>query len=194
NPNAPSLGFSAALGGAAFALKVDPTGARRQWLRYLGGTWGRASSAVLDGSGSLWTAGTTYPGIWSEPFPTVHPFQALAGSGFVSKLAAADGSLLFSSFVGAASQVALDGAGNAFVAGSVDDPAKNYVSTPELVRIDAAVPATVTVEAPQRLVAPPDPGVDLGVAAGEITVLTGAGLGPAQEAGAQLDSSGRLAT
>src|SRR5262249_40160662 len=54
NPNAPAIGFSAALGGAAFALKVDPGGATRPWLRYLGGTWGRASSAALDGRGSLW--------------------------------------------------------------------------------------------------------------------------------------------
>jgi uncharacterized protein (TIGR03437 family) len=193
DPNAPQVGFAAALGGAAFVLKLDAAGAKREWVKYLGGTWGRASSAALDSSGALWTSGTAYAGIWSEPFPTLHPFQALGGSGFVSKLAA-DGTLLFSSMLDAATQVALDGAGDAFVAGSVPDAAKDFAFSPELVRIDGAAPGALTLETPQRIVAPPSSDLDVGVAAGEIAVLTGTGLGPAQEVAAQLNTAGRLTT
>jgi uncharacterized protein (TIGR03437 family) len=192
-PNQPKVGFAAALGGAAYVMKLDPTGSKREWLKYLGGTGGRASSLALDGSGSVWTAGTAFAGSWSEPFPTLHPAQALVGNGFLSKLGT-DGTLQFSTMLDAAQQVALDAAGNAYVAGSVADPSKSFASTSVLFRFDSAVPSPVTIETPQRAVPPEIAALDRGVAAGEIAVLTGTGLGPAQPVGAQLDQTGRLAT
>jgi uncharacterized protein (TIGR03437 family) len=63
-----------------------------------------------------------------------------------------------------------------------------------MARIDAAVKSAVTVEDPRRLVPGLNAPVDYGIAGGEVLVLTGTGMGPDVEVGAQLTAGGKLAT
>jgi uncharacterized protein (TIGR03437 family) len=180
-----------ASGGAAYVLKLDPTAANRIYLKYLGGCFGNGRSIAVDSSGRAWVAGLTAGGIAGTPFPTVHPFQALQfGQGFLSELSADGSTLLFSSMVDSANGMALDPSGNAYVAGFANTSASLLFSkaSAELVRVNGAVQAAVTVEAPQRTGAPAN-----GVAPGEIVTLSGTGLGPAQEVDAQLTPAGTLA-
>lgn len=130
----------------------------------------------------------------------MHPFQAKTGAGFVSELSPDGSTLLFSSLLDSAQQLALDRSGNAFVIGASSDvpgTSTDVISGPPnrpvlLVRVDAAVPSALTLEEPQRIVPSMMPWDDV-LASGSIIVLTGTGLGPAQEVGPQL-TGGRLAT
>jgi uncharacterized protein (TIGR03437 family) len=197
SPDSSGVGFGISLGGAAYALKVDATGSKRLYLKYLGGTNGYSRMLALDPSGNLWVAGNMST-TSSERFPTLHPFQAETGGSFVTQLAPDGQNLLFSSAINSARQVVLDASGNAFVVGSTVGlsistipKSGTYVS---LTRIDGAVASTVTVEDPSRFVPGLKAPVDYGIAGGEILVLTGLGLGPAVEVGAQLTPDGRVPT
>jgi uncharacterized protein (TIGR03437 family) len=172
--------------GAAFIAKVDPAASTLGYLRYLGGTWGAGTGIALDASGNAWIAGNSIPQVSTEPFPTVHPFQAKTGSGFVARVAP-DGSLTFSSLLDAARQIALDPSGNVLISGTVGAKAA-------LVRVDAAVPSAITIEEPLRFT-PTLRGVpDRGISPGQIITIPGTGLGPLLPAVAQLDSAGTLPT
>jgi uncharacterized protein (TIGR03437 family) len=193
--NYPQVGFSAPIPGAAFVAKIDPTGAIRQYLKYLGGTGGAGTGISLDPSGNAWVTGIAYSDISAELFPTVHPFQAKYGTAFVSQLAPDGSTLLFSSYVEAARQAALDSSGNVFlVSYTYSNPAKPASPTALLVRIDGAVSTAVTLEEPLRIVKGSSFFVDRGVAPGEIVTMTGNGLGPAEEVGARSEPGGKIAT
>jgi len=198
----PTAGFSPVCTGAAYVLKLDPAAAPKVYLKYIGESMGSGSAVAVDAAGRAWVAGSEYP-IGSNsatPFPTVHPFQAETGQGFVSELAADGSALLFSSRADSANGLALDPSGNAFLAGYTLDFDKHGPSV-FVARIDGLVSSAVTVEEPQRLTpvppqrpAPSPPFEDHGVAPGEIVVLTGTGLGPAQEVDAQIAADGKVAT
>jgi len=188
--------------GQAYALKLDPAARSEIYLNYIGAVAGVGENIAVDGTGTVWISGSAVP-LQVLPIPTVHPFQARTGSGFVSEYSADGATLLFSSLVDSANGMAMDGSGNVFLSGFTY-PASKIISFPGgfgldpsvlVVRIDSAVSSAVTVEDPQRIT----PGVpvlafDQGVAPGEILVLTGNGLGPAQPAGAQIGPDGKLAT
>ena len=120
NAAQPTLGGSA----DAFVTNLNATGSALAYSTYLGGSANEGGEGIaLDSAGSAFvTGGTT-----SVNFPTtVGAFQtALAGAidGFVTKLNAAGSAFSYSSYLGgsAADQgagIAVDGAGNAYVAGS----------------------------------------------------------------------------
>jgi uncharacterized protein (TIGR03437 family) len=162
-------------------------------VRYIGGSWGAGTGISLDAAGNIWVAGRANPRISSEAFPTVHPFQAKDGGGFVTEIANDGSSLLFSSLTESAQQIALDSSGNAFLVGSTYSNTAKTSYSALLQRIDASVPSALTLEEPMPIVTSPG-SIDHGAAAGEIVVLAGSGLGPSQEAGAVLGPLGRLAT
>jgi uncharacterized protein (TIGR03437 family) len=197
----PSPGFFAATGGAAYALGIDGVSMSPKFVQYLGAQNGSGKAISADSSGKIWVAGSTLatssPSL--TPFPLLHPFQAETGTGFVSELSSDGSTLLFSSLIDSATGLALDSSGNAFVAGTSNQSAFNkfFNSSPLLVRIDSAVPSPVTIEEPQRLprqvkgvFQPPFPGI----AAGEIVVVNGTGLGPQQQVDAQFTAGGAFAT
>jgi len=191
NSTAPTSSVNA--GGAAFVVKIDPSSSKQQYLTYIGGTYGNGTSIALDPAGNAWVAGSTINGGGSEPFPALHPFQAKSGTGFVAELGT-DGGLLFASQMDPVVQLAMDRDGNAFVAGYSLDSAKSFQQSAELVRIDAAAAKTMTVEEPHRITTPLNWAAEAYVAGGEILVIRGSGLGPAQELGGQIGGDGKLST
>ncbi len=117
----------------AFVTKFDvsqPGPAGLIYSTYLGGTqavipfsaWDRGNAIAVDAEGSAIVAGETN----SADFPVTGAYQAVHGGftsdGFVTKLNAAGSALVYSTYLGgerwdAASGVAADAAGNAYVTG-----------------------------------------------------------------------------
>jgi uncharacterized protein (TIGR03437 family) len=103
---------------------------------YLGGSGNDAASALaLDTAGNVYLTGSTF----SADFPLVHPLQAAPGGGpcvdvaadnepacsdaFIAKINAAGNALVYSTFLGgpgndAATSIAVDAQGSAYVAGT----------------------------------------------------------------------------
>ena len=105
-------------------LIVDPTLA---YSTYLGGsTAEQINGLAVDGNGNMYVAGFTR----SADFPTSNPFQAtIAGTvnAFVTKIDAAGTGLVYSTYLGGTNEdygnaIAIDRAGDAFVAGSTFSP------------------------------------------------------------------------
>jgi hypothetical protein len=115
-------------GGAetAFVAKLNASGSALTYSTYLGGSTDDTALAVaVDASGDAYVAGYT----WSSDFPTANALQpqnATGGHGanaFVTKFNPAGNALVYSTYLGGstddqANAVALDGAGNAYIAGS----------------------------------------------------------------------------
>ena len=116
----------------AFVAKLNPAGSELVYSTYLGGSGEDSANAIaVDSAGNVYVAGSTY----STNFPTApnnplrHPLQAVnAGAkggfsnAFVTKLNAAGTGLVYSTYLGGsggddATAIAIDGAGNAYVAG-----------------------------------------------------------------------------
>jgi uncharacterized protein (TIGR03437 family) len=195
-----TIGFPFETSGAAYLLKLNSSAWTRSYLHYVGGNLGEATAIAVDSIGRAWITGMT-----GFPFPTVHPFQAKAGAGFVSELSTDGSTLLFSSDADTDSgnALALDASGNAFVTGSTlfgiftfngSNGSVLSAERPLLIRIDADVPSSVTVEEPQRLIPKMGTYPFDGIAPGELLVITGTGLGPDQEVPTQLTPDGNIAT
>jgi len=102
---------------------------------YLGGSrWDHGYGIAVDASGNAYVTGIT----GSYDFPTANPLQANLGGvwdAFVAKLNAAGSALVYSTYLGgssydAASAIAVDSSGNAYVAGltqSSDFPTVNPI-------------------------------------------------------------------
>ena len=114
----------------AFIAKLNPAGSALLYSTYLGGSdeeeaWGIA----VDSAGNAYVTGYTY----SIDFPTVNALRPDSGGyydAFVAKLNAAGSALLYSTYLGGSDDdegwgIAVDSAGNAYVAGytySIDFP------------------------------------------------------------------------
>ena len=125
-PTAPS--------GAAFVTKLSGTG-QLVYSTYLGGKTDFADDVAVDSTGAVYVTGGTF----SSTFPTAgQPFQStLKGieNVFVSKIDAAGTALVYSTYLGghapdAARAIALDSAGDAYVAGSTSSSDFPTAGTP----------------------------------------------------------------
>jgi uncharacterized protein (TIGR03437 family) len=105
----------------AFVAKLDAAG-DLAWATYLGGSLqDQANAVATDASGNLFVAGLTQ----SSDFPNISAFQSTFGGvadGFIAKISADGTKVLYASFLGGsgydlAQAVAIDAAGNAYVAG-----------------------------------------------------------------------------
>jgi hypothetical protein len=116
--------FQGAHGGLkdAFVAKLAPAGNALVYSTYLGGTQDDGASGIaLDAAGNVYVSGATL----SASFPTVNAFQACGSGGedaFVAKLSPTGGALVYSTCLGGgcadlAHDIALDGAGHAYVTG-----------------------------------------------------------------------------
>ncbi len=118
----------------AFVTKLNAAGSALVYSTYLGGLLvDMAVTIAVDGSGNAHVAGSTR----SPDFPTTAgAFDTTPGGefdAFVTKLNAAGSALLYSTLLGGsgfdgASSVALDAAGNAYVAGGTGSP--EFPTTP----------------------------------------------------------------
>jgi hypothetical protein len=118
-----------------FVAKLAPSGSSLVYSTYLGGTKAETAGGIaVDAAGDAYVAGSTT----SVDFPTANPLQPAnrggsGGNAFVVKLNAAGSALVYSTYLGgsgtdAASAIALDSAGNAYVTGqttSADFPTVN---------------------------------------------------------------------
>jgi hypothetical protein len=140
----PATAFQKTIRGApdGFVAKLSADGSQLVYSTYLGGNGEDHLNAIaVDASGSAVVTGSTY----SPDFPVANAFQSnLAGGqdAFVTKLSADGKSLLFSTYLGgsggmlgaseAAHGIALDTAGNVYVAGetsSVNFPIRSAVQS-----------------------------------------------------------------
>jgi hypothetical protein len=124
-----------AIGSNAFVTKLNASGSALVYSTYLGGSFSDGASAIaVDSAGSVYVAGSAA----STDFPTAVPLQATnkaAGEGlppqglghfpttFLTKFNATGSALVYSTYLGGSCQewaagVAVDGDGNAFVAGA----------------------------------------------------------------------------
>ena len=106
----------------AFVFKLNPAGSTLLYATYLGGRGDdRAAGIAVDSSGQIYLAGSTA----STDFPLASPIRlALGGSrdAFAVKLNAIGNLLVYSTYLGgtgydAATAIALDAGGNAYIAG-----------------------------------------------------------------------------
>jgi Beta-propeller repeat len=124
-----SANLAAALGtsdvGNAFVTKLNSTGSALVYSTYLGGSVNDNAQAVaVDASGNAYVSGYTF----SSDFPTANAFQPQNqtnghdANAFVTKFNAAGNALTYSTYLGGstndeATGIAVDGAGNAYIAG-----------------------------------------------------------------------------
>lgn len=118
-------------GSDAFVAKLDPKGATLLYSTYLGGANADAGQAIaLDSAGEAFVTGFTL----SADFPTQDPLQTASGGGdaFITKLNAEGSALVYSTYLGGSGEdrglgIAVDAAGDAFVAGSTQSA--NFTTT-----------------------------------------------------------------
>ncbi len=106
----------------AFVIKLNANGSDLIFSTYLGGNFMEYSKDIaVDADRHIYVAGQT----WSDNFPTIHAIQPHTGGGidaFVTRFNAGGSTLAFSTYLGgddfdSAEGIALDGEGNAFIAG-----------------------------------------------------------------------------
>ena len=121
----------------AFVFKLNPTGSTLLYATYIGGRGDdRAAGLAVDSSGQIYIAGSTA----STNFPLAAPIRLTLGGSrdaFAVKLNAIGNLLVYSTYLGgsgydAATAIAVDAAGNAYIAGdtqSTDFPRLNPVQS-----------------------------------------------------------------
>jgi Beta-propeller repeat/CARDB len=136
--------------GDAFVAKLNAAGTALVYSTYLGGSTSNdfGNSIAVDSSGNAYLTGDTA----STDFPTVNPIQPTFGGSpygdaFVAKLNSTGSALAYSSYLGGSDQdegygIAVDGSGNAYVAGftySTDFPTANPIQAANAGIVDAFV-------------------------------------------------------
>jgi uncharacterized protein (TIGR03437 family) len=120
----------------AFVSKLNPTGSTLVYSTYLGGTGSdSAAGLAVDGFGHAYiTGGTSSADFPVTPGALQTTNRSVAGrNAFFTKLDPAGGALLYSTYLGGsgvddASGIAVDGAGNAYIAGRTSS--NNFPVTP----------------------------------------------------------------
>jgi uncharacterized protein (TIGR03437 family) len=172
--------------GSAFVMKLNPSATALTGLTYIGSPCYSSGSAIaVDSTGAPWIAGTPSP-----VFPTASPFRIQSGGGFVSKFSPDLTQLLFSTYTDYVAGLALDAAGQAYIAGFVTSSQPG--NTAYVAKIDAA-PVAVSLD--NILGAGPFPAQEAAemVAPGKVIRIVGKGMAPAGGA-AGIISAGTIAT
>lgn len=136
----------------AFVSKLNATGTALVYSTYLGGSRNNAGFGIaVDAAGSAIVTGQTF----SDDFPVLNAIQPTYGGdmdGFVTKLSADGASLVYSTYLGgtggdSGAAVAVDSAGNAYVAGgsnSLDFPTLNSIRSPSEATLPDIIVAKLT--------------------------------------------------
>jgi hypothetical protein len=128
-PGAFQMTYGGGYGGDAFVAKINPEGSALVYSTYLGGSgfsvWGDFGSGIaVDSVGNAYVTGQTY----STNFPTKNPLQPnYGGNGdvFAAKINPEGSALVYSTYLGGSGDewgngIAVDSAGNAYVAGNTN--------------------------------------------------------------------------
>jgi hypothetical protein len=133
----PDTGVSS---GDAFVAKLNPTGTALIYATYLGGISPFGNSATdtgygiaVDAQGNAYVAGHTFGNFPTTPGAAQTAPPSATDKGFITKLNPTGTALVYSSYIGGnnynfAFAVTIDGAGNAYVAGTTG--ATNFPVTP----------------------------------------------------------------
>jgi hypothetical protein len=131
--------FQPASGGSfdVFVAKINPSASALVYATFLGGASSEVAGGIaVDGAGNAYVAGTTSS--TAATFPeTPGAFQTVASGGadaFVAKLNPTGSALVYATYLGGAGSdfgdaIALDAAGNAYVAGSTGSTAATFPET-----------------------------------------------------------------
>jgi uncharacterized protein (TIGR03437 family) len=127
----------------AFVAKLSPDGSALVYSTFLGGDEiDLANGVAVDAAGAAYVTGVTY----SEDFPiTSGAYQTKFAAGqdvFAAKLSADGSRLLYSTFIGGSGRdlsnaIAIDAAGNAYLAGLTDARRANGITDAYCVKLDA---------------------------------------------------------
>jgi hypothetical protein len=122
------------LGGDAFVIKFDPTGAV-VWATYLGGSGYDAGNAIaVDAAGNVYVAGETasqnFPVTASAAFPNL----TTSSDGFVVKLNPAGSQMIYGTYLPGITfnetvLMALDSSGNTYITGGAEPAQFNFPAT-----------------------------------------------------------------
>ncbi|WP_165280015.1 DUF7507 domain-containing protein [Paenibacillus protaetiae] len=122
-------------GDDAFVTKLNPTGSALIYSTYLGGSGSDSASKIaLDAANNVYVIGTTFSSNFPVTPGAIQPTKlSPADTTFVTKLNSTGSSLLYSTYLGGSdsdtgSSIAVDSAGNAYVAGSARS--SNFPVTP----------------------------------------------------------------
>jgi Big-like domain-containing protein/beta-propeller repeat-containing protein len=116
-----------------FVTKINPAGSALVYSTYLGGSVNEIASGIaVDSAGNAFVTGQTS----SPDFPTMNPLQSSFGGGadvFVAEINSAGSALVYSTYLGGSSYdegdgIAVDSAGNTYVAGSTQSA--DFPTTP----------------------------------------------------------------
>jgi hypothetical protein len=123
--------FRTTFGGTtdAFVTKLNGAGTALLYSTYLGGASEDVGNSIfVDGSGDAYVTGSTTSDS-PNPFPTTFGASSYGGSGdaFVTKINATATALIYSTYLGGRNTdvgkaISVDGAGDAYVAGSTNSP------------------------------------------------------------------------
>jgi hypothetical protein len=132
----------------AFVTKLNAAGNAFVYSTYLGGTGGEVGHGIaVDSSGNAYVTGGSGS---NTTFPTANAIQCARAGGadvFVTKLNAAGNALAYSTYIGGSNSsttielgrfIAVDSAGNAYVAGGTNSTDFPVRSTPSRARTRAA--------------------------------------------------------
>ncbi len=171
----------------AFVTKLDPAG-NAIFATYLGGgCYDMARGMALDPSGNVWILGSTN----SDPFPQVSPFQSgppyAYYEAFLTELDAGGGSLRLSSYIEQGVSIAVDTNGVAWIGGTNAPPRSPYGGLPAPPLVVTGLHAWLAEVQPQvsGAVAIQSVGNAFNlrsgpVSPGQITLISAAGIAPAQ--------------
>jgi hypothetical protein len=121
----------------AFVAKIDAKGAALLYCGYIGGNgYDRGQAIALDAAGNAYITGSTdsdektFP-VKIGPDTTFNGGLGIPGDGFVAKVDARGATLLYCGYIGGSGYdwglgIAVDAAGNAFVAGSTNSDQRTF--------------------------------------------------------------------
>jgi uncharacterized protein (TIGR03437 family) len=171
--------------GDAFITKLDPNGSPIFSTYLGGGCYDQAIAMALDPNNNVWVLGSTN----SDPFPQVTPFESGPAfsdyTQFVSELSADGSSLMLSSYTDEGQSIAVDANGAAYIGGNSASPRSTYgaLQTGAASGVHASL-AKVAIQPPGAVSV-----TSIGnafnlrngpVSPGQITLISAAGLAPAQ--------------
>jgi len=117
----------------SFVVKLNPAGSQIVYSTYITATIGAVGGIAVDAAGSAYLAGASLAGFLKTTASAVQPNPRGQNDAFIVKLNPAGSDFVYSTYLGgrgfdAAASIAIDGAGNAYLAGGASE--RDFPTTP----------------------------------------------------------------